>query len=60
MILLRLLLFLTLITGVVSIGAYLFTKDKRYLRFALRVGKFCLILLIIIALFFVMERIIFF
>lgn len=60
MLLLRLFLFLSLITGTVSIGIYLFTKDRRYLRFAWQIGKLCLVLLVVVALFVLMRRIILF
>ena len=58
MILVRLLLFLAL----AAIGAagilFLYSKDRRYLRFIGQVFKFTLVLLLVVLLFFAVERIV--
>jgi len=56
MIIVRLLLFLSLATIGVVLLLYLFTRDRRYLRFIVQVLKFSLILLAAVLLFFAAER----
>lgn len=58
MILVRLLLFLALAAMAVSAVMYLFTKDRRYLRFIWQVVKFTLIILAVVLIFFAFERIV--
>jgi len=56
MILLRLLFLLTALALVLSGGMYVFTRDRRYLRFVGQVSRFVVFLLLIFALLFVLER----
>ncbi len=56
MILLRLLFILTALTLVLSGGMYVFTRDRRYLRFATQVLRLVMYLLLVLALLFVLER----
>lgn len=56
MILLRLLFILTALTLVLSGGMYMFTRDRRYLRFAWQVLRVVMYLLALFALLFVLER----
>lgn len=49
MLVIRFLLFFGLIAVAVSVGVYLFTRDKRYLRFAWQLFKFSCMLLLVIA-----------
>lgn len=58
MLVIRFLLVLGLIAVAVSIGTYLLTRDKRYLRFAWQLAKFSLMLLLIVAAVIAMGRII--
>ena len=58
MFVLRLLVMLALIGVAVSMGIYLLSGDKRYLRFSWQIIKFTLVLLLISALVFFMGRII--
>ena len=58
MILVRLLLFLSLAAIAVSALLYLYTKDRRYLRFIGQVLKFALVILAVILIFFAFERIV--
>jgi hypothetical protein len=57
-ILVRLLFFLALSAIVVAGVLYLYSKDRRYLRFIGKVIKFTIILLAIVLLFFFFERIV--
>jgi len=57
-ILVRLLLFLSLAAIAVSALLYLYTKDRRYLRFIGQVLKFALVILAVILIFFAFERIV--
>jgi hypothetical protein len=54
----RLLLFLSIATVVVAGLFYLFTRDRRYLRFIVQVAKFTLYLLVGVLLFFLLERLV--
>lgn len=56
MILLRLLIILTALTLVMSGGMYVFTRDRRYLRFARQVLRFVVFSLLVFAVLFVLER----
>ena len=58
MILVRLLLFLALAAIAVSALLYLYSKDRRYLRFIGQVLKFALVLFAVILIFFAFERIV--
>ena len=58
MILVRLLLFLALAAIAVSAVMYLFTRDRRYLRFIWQVVKFTLVILAVVLIFFAFERIV--
>ena len=58
MIALRLLLVLALI-GIAGLAlAWLFTRDKKYLRYAGRIVRFIIVLAVVLALVFVVERVI--
>ena len=58
MILVRLLLFLSLAAIGVSALLYLYSKDRRYLRFIGQVLKFALVIFAVILIFFAFERIV--
>ena len=58
MVLVRLLLFLAIGSIVASGLLYLFTKDRRYLRFIVQVVKFTIYLLAGVLLFFLFERLV--
>ena len=58
MILVRLLLFLALAAIAVAAILYLFSRDRRYLRFIWQVIKFTVLLLAIVLIFFAFERIV--
>ena len=58
MILVRLLLFLALAAMAVSAVMYLFTKDRRYLRFIWQVVKFTLVILAVVLIFYAFERLV--
>ena len=60
MLILRLLLILGTISVVVSMGVYLISGDKRYLKFSWQIIKFTLVLLLIAATIVAMGRIILF
>jgi integral membrane sensor domain MASE1 len=57
-ILVRLLLFLALAAIVVAAGMYLFSKDRRYLRFIWQVVKFTLVILAVVLIFYAFERLV--
>ena len=57
MILVRLLLFLALAAMAISGVMYIFTKDRRYLRFLWQVVKFTIVILAVVLIFFAFERI---
>ncbi|MEO5765233.1 MAG: hypothetical protein ABIR52_07985 [Casimicrobiaceae bacterium] len=57
MVIVRLLLFLALATVAVALLLYLFTRDRRYLRFIGLVIKFTLFVLVGVLLLFAAERI---
>jgi len=54
----RLLLFIAIATIVVAGLFYVFTRDRRYLRFLVQVAKFTIYLLAGILLFFLFERLV--
>jgi len=56
MIILRLFLVLVTLLLVLSGGMYIFTRDRRYLRFAWQTARFSVFLLLVLALLFVLER----
>ncbi len=56
MLILRLLFFLMLATIGGSLTLYLFTRDRRYLRFAWRSFQLSLLLVVGVMLFYVLER----
>ena len=58
MVLVRLLLFLALAAIAVAAVLYLFTRDRRYLRFIGQVVKFTVVLLAVVLVFFAFERIV--
>ncbi|MDH5247185.1 MAG: hypothetical protein OEW98_12065 [Betaproteobacteria bacterium] len=58
MILVRLLLFLALAAIAVAAVMYLFSKDRRYLRFIWHVVKFTVVILAVVLIFFAFERIV--
>jgi preprotein translocase subunit SecG len=58
LILVRLLLFLALAAIAVSAVMYLFSKDRRYLRFIWQVVKFTVVILAVVLIFFAFERIV--
>ena len=58
MVLVRLLLFLALATVAGAGVFYMFTRDRRYLRFIGQVIKYTILLLVGVMLFFVFERLV--
>jgi len=56
MLIIRLLILVVALLLVLSGGMYLFTRDKRYLRFAWQTLRFTVFLLVIVALLYVLER----
>ena len=58
MILVRLLLFLALAAIAVSGVLYLFSRDRRYLRFIWQVIKFTILILAVVLIFFAFERLV--
>lgn len=59
MLILRLFLVLALLLIVLSGGMYAFTRDPGYLKFAWQVLRFTVLLLLVFALLFVLERYVF-
>jgi len=53
---LRLFLILVTLLLVLSGGMYVFTRDRRYLKFAWQVLRFAAVLLLLFAVLFVLER----
>lgn len=60
MLVLRFMLLLGAIAIAVTFGVYLFTRDQRYLRFAIQVSKLVLIVFVIVMLAWAIGRIILF
>lgn len=58
MVLVRLLLFLALATIAGAGVAYLFKRDRRYLRFIGRVVKYTILLLLAVLVFYAFERLV--
>ena len=58
MILVRLLLFLSVAAIAVAAVMYLFSKDRRYLRFIWQVVKFTIVILAVVLIFFAFERLV--
>jgi hypothetical protein len=58
MVVVRFLLFLSLSAILVSAGLYLYTRDRKYLRFIGQVMKFSLLLLLAILAYFLFERLV--
>jgi len=56
MLILRLLFILVTLLLVLSGGVYVFTRDRRYLKFAWQIVRFAVLLLLVFALLFVLER----
>jgi hypothetical protein len=57
-ILVRLLLFLALAAIAVAALMFLISKDRRYLRFIWQVGKFSVVILAVVLLFFAFQRLV--
>ena len=57
-ILVRLLLFLALAAIAVAVVMFLFSKDRRYLRFIWQVVKFTVVILAVVLIFFAFERLV--
>jgi threonine/homoserine/homoserine lactone efflux protein len=53
---LRLFLILVTLLVVLSGGMYVFTRDRRYLKFAWQILRFAAVLLLLFAVLFVLER----
>ena len=58
MILVRLLLFLALAAIAVAAVLYLFTRDRRYVRFIWQVIKFTILIVAVVLIFFAFERLV--
>ena len=58
MLALRFLLVLGAIAIAITFGVYLFTRDKRYLRFAIQISKLILIVFVVVAIGWAVGRII--
>ena len=58
MLVLRFLLVLGAIAIAITFGVYLFTRDKRYLRFAIQISKLILIVFTVVAIGWAVGRII--
>jgi hypothetical protein len=58
LVLVRLLLFMALATIAGALGFYIFTRDRRYLRFIWQVVKYTIFLLLGILIFFAFERLV--
>lgn len=58
MLVLRFLLILGAIAIAITFGVYLFTRDKRYLRFAIQISKLILIVFVVVAIGWAVGRII--
>ena len=58
MVVVRLLLFLALAAIAGALLFYMFTRDRRYLRFVGQVVKYTILILVGVMLFFVLERLV--
>lgn len=56
MLILRLFLLLVILLLVLSGGMYIFTRNRRYLKFAWQTMRFTILLLLVFGLLFVLER----
>lgn len=56
MLILRLSLVLVTLLLVISGGMYIFTRDRRYVKFAWQTLRFAVLLLLVFALLFILER----
>ncbi|MGC2164957.1 MAG: hypothetical protein WA632_02955 [Gallionella sp.] len=56
MIIIRLLVVIVVLIVVLSAGAYLYTRDRRYLRFAWQAFRLSIYAMLVFALLFVLER----
>lgn len=56
MLILRLFLILIALVLVLSGGAYIFTRNRRYLKFAWQTVRFAVLLMLVFGLLFVLER----
>lgn len=56
MLILRLFLILVTLLLVLSGGMYVFTRDRRYLKFAWQILRFTALLMLLFAVLFVLER----
>lgn len=56
MLILRLFFILVILLVVLCGGMYLFTRDRRYLRFAWQVLRFAVLVLLVFGLLFLLER----
>ena len=56
MLILRLLVMLVGLLLVISTGMYIITRDRRYLEFAWKTARFTVLVLLVFALLFVLER----
>ncbi len=56
MIVIRLLVVIVVLILVLSVGVYLYTRDRRYLRFAWQVFRLSVYVLLVFALLLVLER----
>ncbi|WP_435627573.1 hypothetical protein [Candidatus Ferrigenium straubiae] len=56
MLILRLFFIVVALLVILSGGMYVFTRDRRYLKFAWQVLRFAVVLLLLFAVLFVLER----
>jgi len=59
MLLLRILGVISFITVAVAAAMFLYTRDRRYLRFILQVGKYMMFMMIFVLGFMLLERVIY-
>ena len=59
MLLLRILGVLSLITVAVAAAMFFYTRDRRYLRFIVQVGKYMMFMMIFVLGFMLLERVIY-
>jgi hypothetical protein len=58
MLVLRLFLLLMLITVGIAVLAYLFTRNRKYLRFTWQIVRFSVVFLAVFAVLFILERLV--
>ncbi|OGS93785.1 MAG: hypothetical protein A3K04_11960 [Gallionellales bacterium RBG_16_56_9] len=56
MLILRLVIVLATLLLVINVGMYIFTRNRRYLEFARQTLRFVVLLLLVFALLFILER----